>query len=440
MLDNPSATGFRSVFVKALLFCQPLSWLSVYPQEIIDPGCSAGQAWVNQTNLLSDTVGNRNVNYPEASASYWGMKLEGPTGTTFSVRGTYPRARYVAIQVYDEVRNLIDAIGDSAIDPDPGQNNPFRVFGPTGTYQVNVVLGRTPLRPPPNTIYTGGLLRVYLLYRVYYSDLTSDIAGGVPLPQVRVNGGTVLQTCPVRPLLPEDSLVWGRLDNVDYAGPVPAQPLFVATNPPIWTMTVTNRRTPYYPSADNSYLSAFISREFLRAPHNFDMLVIRMRAPTYPDTQSGESPTLALGERQVRFWSMCQNEPVSTGVVRCVSDNRARTVDGMATFVISDPSRRPSEETLQRHGAVWIPWGALYPGDFVYDVNGNVVAPDKPAFFYGLILYRQTIPNPAWPKSMVNISNLPRSEWKTAMGDYWPTSGYCRAADFESVGFACTGR
>jgi hypothetical protein len=392
-----------------------------------------------QTNVETDTLGIRNINYPEASATYWQTKLTGNTSTSVTLAGRFPRGRYMAIQLYDEQRNVIDAIGDTMIDPDAGQHNPFRSPGPLGTYRLNVVFGRAPRTPAPNTVYTGELTRVLMVYRIYYSDLANDIAGGVPLPEVRVNG-VALTPCPVRPKAPPESTVWSRLDNGEYGGASPAAPLLTATNPPYWILTVTNRRTPHYPSADNSYFAAYISREFLRAPHNYDMVVVRMRAPTVPDTQAGESPSLANTTREVRFWSMCQDEPISTGVVRCIPDNRARLKDGLATFVISDPSRKPSEETLIRHGATWIAWGALQPGDFVYGPEIDPIPASTPTFYYGGLLYRQTVPNPAWQKSMVNISNLPRSQWKTAMGDYWPDSGYCRSADFELLGFGCVSR
>jgi hypothetical protein len=47
----------------------------------------------------------------------------------------------MAIQLYDEQRNVIDGIGDTMIDPDAGQHNPFRSPGPLGTYRLMSCLG-----------------------------------------------------------------------------------------------------------------------------------------------------------------------------------------------------------------------------------------------------------------------------------------------------------
>src|SRR5688572_21026412 len=75
-----------------------------------DPGCLATEAWHTQGSVKTDTVGNRNSNYPEENATYWITAFESPAGTILQVRGRYPRARYMALQIYDENRNVIDAI------------------------------------------------------------------------------------------------------------------------------------------------------------------------------------------------------------------------------------------------------------------------------------------------------------------------------------------
>jgi hypothetical protein len=215
----------------------------------------------------------------------------------------------------------------------------------------------------------------------------------------------------------------------------------IGTNPPTLLLTVPSRITPYYPSADNSYMSALVSREYLMPPYAYDMVVMRMRAPTMPDTQAGEAPYLALTDRQVRFWSICEYDKLSTGVNRCVEDNQALNVGGFVTVVVSDPSKRPSDSILTAQGARWMSWGALQNGDMVYDIDGNPVGNERPVYYYGSILYRQTLSNPSWDKSMTNIvNNYPRDQWKSAMGDYWPVIGYCSAANFAAFGIDCIGK
>jgi hypothetical protein len=43
-----------------------------------------------------------------------------------------------------------------------------------------------------------------------------------------------------------------------------------------------------------------------------------------------------------------------------------------------------------------------------------------------MILYRQTMANPAFLESIQKVSQLPAPSRKAAMGDYWPVIGYCR--------------
>jgi hypothetical protein len=398
--------------------------------------CVNYQAWQGQSNPRSDSSGFSNHAYPEANATYWSTVLNLPLGSTVTIKGRFPLARYMALQIYDSDRNVLSAINDVAINPDPGQNNPYRSGTAQGTYTVQLVFGRQPFRgPAPNTIYTANQVQVGLVYRIYYSNNPDDLTGGTfdpVLPNLTVSG-TTLTSCPPSPIItPEDATVWGRLDNIDYVGTPPAK--VRAVGPPYWVFSVTNPLTPYYPSQDNSYMSAVISREYLNPPDSNDMVVIRMKPPTFDDTQAGVPP---YAPANVRFWSMCQDEPMTTMVVRCIPDRAAAMLNGFVTFVISDPGKRPADAVLSQWGASWIAWGALEPGDVVYDINMNPLTNSNGVFYYGLILYRQTMASPAFAQSIANVSQLPISQRQAAMGDYWPIIGYCTAAQFQALGAGC---
>src|SRR5262249_865103 len=142
----------------------------------------------------------------------------------------------------------------------------------------------------------------------------------------------------------------------------------------------------------------------------------------------------------MHFWSICQNEPLTTAVVRCMPDNKAAILNGFATFVISDPSKRPSDAVLQKWGASWLPWGALLPTDVIYGINGNAMNNADGVFFYGVVLYRQTEASPNFKQSIATIQQLPILQRQAAMGDYYPDIGYCRAAAFELSGPGCIRR
>ena len=183
-------------------------------------------------------------------------------------------------------------------------------------------------------------------------------------------------------------------------------------------------------------MSTFLSRDFLTSAT--PLLVVKFFAPTFPDTQNGVPPYTA-GE-QVRYWSLCTNEPLTTAVSRCVPDDRAATQNGYTTIVISDPSNQPSASVLSQWGATWLAWGAMeYSTDFLYNMNYQPLASTDGAFYYSVLIYRQTLASSSFTQSMANVSKLPPSQRKAAMGAYWPVSGYCTAAQFQSAGAGCIG-
>ena len=347
----------------------------------------------------------------------------------------------MALQIYDYNRNVLSALRDDAIDPDSGQVNPYRPGGGSaqGTYTVQLIFRPGPLRgPASNTLYAGRTQSIILLYRIYYSNNPDDLTGGTSnpvLPTLTVAGAT-LTTCAPRPIIsPLSSTVWGRLEQNNFAGVAPSLTL-PASNPPMWFLEATSGSTNFFPSQDNSYMSAFLSRRYLSPPYRYNLAVMRMRAPTFTDTQNGIPP---YANADMRFWSVCTDEPVATGVTRCISDDMAANVGGFVTFVISDPVAKPSDSVLNKWGAEWLAWGALASGDSIYDARGNVMTNASGPYYYNAVLYRQTVSSPAFAASITNVSALPRQQAQSAMGDYWPQLGYCALQDFETVGPACLG-
>ena len=59
------------------------------------------------------------------------------------------------------------------------------------------------------------------------------------------------------------------------------------------------------------------------------------------------------------------------------------------------------------------------------------------AFYYGIVMYRQTLAHPSFTQSIDNVANLPFWERRGAMGDYLPDIGYCSAANFQALGANC---
>jgi len=399
-------------------------------------------AWPLQEGPASDTTGRRNTNYPEASTTTcWRTKIAAPAGSVVTVRGRFPRARFTALEVY-LADTLVDHVNDVDIVPDPGQNNPFVGGDEHGLYTVTLVFGPRPVDVQPNTLYTDGLTAVELMYRIYHATDPADPAGraGLPvLPDLALNG-VPLASCPVQPFLPDpETMPWGRLDNADWIGTPPRRRARLpASDPPVWEV-----RDPYglhyYPNGANYYMTAQLSRQFLQpfTPHN--LYVVRFKAPTSPMTRRGE---LVSSPREVRFWSLCTDDPYTSNVNRCLPDDDAVLDDqGHATYVISDPGARPSDEALARHHARWLPWGALqHADDVVYDRMGRAWGTGTAVHYYNKLLYRQTLASDGFGQSFKAVAHLPAAEQPAAMGAYWPVGGYCSTQGFATWGLDCIGR
>lgn len=400
--------------------------------------------WISQGGPESDATGIRNINYPEASSTtYWGTPLVGTMGETVTIYGQFPLARFTALEVYTGGGNaggvLIDHIADVDIVPNPGQNNPYVSGTAKGYYTVYLVFGPKPAQPAQNTIYSGTHTSTTLMYRIYHTTNPNDPAASAPLPFISVNG-KILKNCSVKPFLTDPlSTPWGRLASSDFIGSAPPEKLkFAATNPPIWSLTSAYDGGIYFPNGANGYMGALLSREFL-APHTSkNLYVVHYRAPTFPNTRSGEPVHL---DRQVHFWSFCTDDPYTTNANRCVPDDLS-VIDpnGFVTFVISDPGSKPSDAAMRAFSATWVPWGALNrPTDVVYDRMQRGWGINTPVHYYNALIIRQTDAAATFTQSYDAVMQLPLDQQAEAMGDYWPVGGYCSTADFNSYGTACIG-
>jgi hypothetical protein len=73
----------------------------------------------------------------------------------------------------------------------------------------------------------------------------------------------------------------------------------------------------------------------------------------------------------------------------------------------------------------------------VYDRQQKAWGINTPVQYYNSILYRQTLAAASFTQSFYNVAQLPQSEQQAAAGKYWPVSGYCSTAAFETYGAEC---
>lgn len=392
---------------------------------------ASGCSWPLKSNL--DTL---NVAFPDTGATYWGTVFPAVPGARLVVRGRYPAARYFSFHAYDAALRPVGSLADVQIAADEESGNPFTTagVGAGGTYTAYIDGGTEPETPAPNTLYAGatgeGLPNPVsvVLYRVYVPRDPDDPAGDVPLPELALElaGREVpldLDLCvtlpPDVPLGLNHAIAYSNFPDV-----VPrVVPYPLAMNPPSLerfygiNRAVVNRVPEplgeLVPLADggflsnehNAYLGGHLSRQF------GDVVVMRAKAPTFPDSRAGEPVT---GSTEVRYWSICQNELVTQRVVACLADHEVPIDEhGYLTLVMSDPADRPANAD-DAHGVAWLPWGG--------------------AFYESVLLYRHMFPADDFAGAVQRIP--PGTPARDVMGDYYPVIAYCATEAFEQGGAA----
>lgn len=401
------------------------------------------------------TIDSNNTQYPDAGVAYWFTAVTLPEGATLRLHGTYPHSRYASFNSYGvdpatgEPGLPVAALADVEIEPDAGSTNPFlpgadrtaaersytvEVTADAATGATNALV----VDPP-----TDGGTAAQLIYRVYLADDGTAPLGGVPLPRpelVRADG-TVLAdeaACSALAASGEPPTTLPALDEAQYRSLValgdPAT--HPAQDPPRWVRFFNARQAllwsfwpgttqeaalatvdataqgGYYSNAHTDYVVAPVNHLLGPDPDGANVLVLTGRAPTTPRTVAGEA---TMGEGQVRYWSLCQNEsPVTTRGAGCLHDEQVPVDDrGRYTIVVGRPEDRPDSATAEC-GVAWLDWGT---GDGV----------DRPEA--GTLILRQLLASPAFDEAIDRVP-APGQEQAT-MGPYLPEGRYVAATDLE---------
>ena len=298
-------------------------------------------------------------------------------GGRVEFRGQYPEARYFAFHPNDMDLNNLHTLRDVALSADPGFRNPYiDVSAPKSGqyYTAALVFTPPPERRLPNTSYVGerklgGSNRFVMnLLRMYHVNSGNGPgSGSVPLPSVTIfdaSGKATLE-------FPECDLFESGPDVVQSSRRFPALPIIDhrAAREPRWS-TSSNFEAPSdtLANADVQYLSTHYSSRF------GELLVIRGKFLSAPDTRAGESPA---ADSQVRLYNMCTYNFWNGSANQCLMDNQlARDSGDFYTLVISSLENRP--RNIHESAATWIDWGPYLDGQisfrYVYRENPFVTA------------------------------------------------------------------
>ncbi|MFD1813653.1 hypothetical protein [Rhodococcus gannanensis] len=382
-----------------------------------------GCAWQFMSNATS-----LNVAFPDANATYWVLPYTLFDGDRITLSGWYPYARYMSLNTYGTDFDTVDTLRDNEIQPDEGSTNPFT--DPTATdappdrrrWHATVTTGpadhgRNEIAALPTAAGAGRLPAGFLIIRVYVPDDASSPAGGVPLPQVSLTRGdrTVdVTTCsaPFDPAAvtggPLGSAAESAFDSVIASAAAAAFP----GDTPEATFVDPASTSGLFPNGDNKYIGAALSHQPGR------IVVVRGRAPTFPDTRAGV-PVTAPGT-QVRYWSMCQNDLVSPyPVVACAADFQTAVDDsGYYTYVIGTDEDVPDTAVADPTVTV-LPWGST-------DVARKV------------LFLRHMLPSPQFYPQSVQASQADGVDPAVSMGEYYPRAAYCATDTYRTGGYrAC---
>ncbi|TCJ99937.1 hypothetical protein [Nocardia alba] len=349
-----------------------------------------------------------NVAFPDANSTYWLMPYALGPGDSIELSGTYPAARYFSLNTYGTDLDTVDTLRDDQIIPDPGSANPYVDASaealPASRQRWHATLVNGPADHSRNEIQAvasgQGTPIGFVIIRVYVPTDPNSLSGGVGLPDAKLSiGGSDVATQPcAQPFDPAaypgpvaDAVKAGfdRVIAGAAAGAFPGNtPEAVFSNPA--------STAGLFPNGDNKYIGTRISYQPGR------LLVVRGKAPIFPNTLAGQSPTDP--NQQVRYWSMCQNDLRSPyPVVACAADfQTAIDESGYYTYVLGAPADLPAN--LDPSVTV-IPWGST-------DV-------DKVLFL------RNMIPSAAFYPNSVQASQDSGADPATTMGPYYPRTAYC---------------
>src|SRR3954470_11980481 len=402
-------------------------WALMAAVSLSAPAPAAAQG-LDQTCLLPLTKSEPatvNVAYPDDSAAYYSGAYQLVPGTRIRIHGRFPHARYMSFNVYDAAQRPVDGLAGVAIKPDAGSGNPF-AFGAERTfdkrdYTVFIDTGPKPAKRAPNTLYTGtgqnGAPNASgtFIYRIYIPDKGLDDTGGVGLPTVTVepadgsaSGGSAPSPCtsvekpkaqgvndavaqqalPDRPSSPSQHPKWRKFVNV-----ASSVGIGVTGSPTVGPVDLDQAGGSggFLSNLDNAYVSSFIDRS------GGKVVITRFLAPTFPDTRP---PAARMPDGQLRYWSVCTNDPATQRFVACANDDRSVVApDGFVTFVVSTPEQRPANATRACF-VNWLPWG-----------------PDS----RGLMIYRNMLPRADFAQS---IQRAKVDHEVDTMGEYFPRSLY----------------
>jgi hypothetical protein len=139
--------------------------------------------------------------WPDKRPTYFFGQLVMPAGSSLTIRGRFPRARYFKFNLYKFERRTFVAIpGESLagneIEPEPGSGNPYKLGADRAVknrnFTIRLIANEAPkdsAKKPKNTLFVGSDEKEILAgFRIYVSDDGYDGAGWAPADTPSLEG------------------------------------------------------------------------------------------------------------------------------------------------------------------------------------------------------------------------------------------------------------
>lgn len=341
-------------------------------------GCSPWTAFPGDIPLIPS--------FPDTYSRYDTFVFKPSTGDFdyLKITGEFPHSRYFSFNLTDFIMgNAISAIADIEIEADPGHTNPFDpalsraatnrcytfylvkygVSPPSGA--INVIM------LPPDVETLG------LFHRVFRPDRGYNSLGGVALPRVEAlkADGSPAEI----PEFGQDAqallqMVSRFILNQELLEDHKVARRFAGDLVTFYQAPGTNR----FPNAHIQYLTSYLPEDYINK-----VAVITLTPPTAEDTYRGGA---FVGNKDVRYWSVCMCGLGETRTSSCLADDQIRkNSDGTATVIVAPLYLQGA---IEAKGFNFLRWGALYKpimlyrqmlvrDDFEGRIKDNVIPVDR---------------------------------------------------------------
>jgi hypothetical protein len=316
-------------------------------------------------------------------------------------------------------------IEGSMIEPEPGDENPYRYGAVRDTelenrdYQIYVVqessarIGPDGIPAENTLVIPDDSTSLSLFIRVYLSEFPGDYKGGVDLPQIRAyNEQTGRQiVCPSIP----DHVVPETLKEL-----VNREELF---DPELIPRDEIQAFRPgnfgLFPNGNYPYLCTPLR---YRENNDNKVAVVSFKAPTFPRTLTGGDDVTYSENDQVRYWSVCLGGWRTTNTSTCIPDE---------------------EMKIDQNGIVRI---AVGPPTLTAPANSDWNLINWGAHLTPILIYRQIAPNENFDQSFYavetafnrgdqpTLDEIMAKKASNYIDEYAPSGKYCTIEEFERDG------